>query len=128
MPATLSVPLRKSALLPAAIEQRFQPHHAGSAPDIEGADPFGPVDFVGREAHQIDVGGSTLTGILPTAWVASVCRDAALAAEVADFGQRLDGADFVVGQHDGDQDRVVADGRGQLLRAGCGRPAGRARG
>ena len=61
---------------------------------------------------------STSTGILPTACVASrVQQHAPLLAQLPDLGQGLNGPDLVVGQHDRDQDRVVADGRGQLLDA-----------
>ena len=36
-------------------------------------------------------------------------QDALLAADFPDLGDRLDHADFVIGVHDGDQDRLVGD-------------------
>ena len=59
----------------------------------------------------------TSTGILPTACVASQCKQhAALFAHGRDFGKRLNNADFVVGEHDRDEARVVANGVGNFLR------------
>jgi hypothetical protein len=34
---------------------------------------------------------------------------AALAGDLSDLGERVDGADFVVGEHDGDENRLVGD-------------------
>ena len=42
-------------------------------------------------------------------------QDAALVADLADLGHRLDHADFVVGVHDADQDGLVGDGVAQLI-------------
>ena len=42
-----------------------------------------------------------------------VHRDAALAREACDLGDRLHGAHLVVGEHDGDEGRVGAKGRGE---------------
>ena len=51
-------------------------------------------------------------------------QHAAVVAESPDLGQRLDHADLVVGQHDGDKDRVVAEGLGHAVDHQA-RPAGR---
>ena len=49
--------------------------------------------------------------------MASQCKQhAARFADCGDFGQRLDDADFVVGEHHGDEARVVANGVGDFLR------------
>ncbi len=42
-----------------------------------------------------------------------VQQRASLAAQPSDFGQRGDGPRLVVGQHDGKQDRIGAEGLGQ---------------
>ena len=44
-------------------------------------------------------------------------RDAPFAAECADGTDGLDGADLVVGKHDGHERRVLPDGRGHVLDA-----------
>ena len=69
-----------------------------------------------REAHQIDAERLHIDRNLADGLSSvGMQQHAAVFAEPADLRQRLDGADFVVGQHDGDEDRVVADRRGQAL-------------
>ena len=64
-----------------------------------------------------DVDGDLADGLRGVA----VQRHAALAADRGDLGERLDHADLVVGEHDADQRRVVAERVGDLLRV---EPAG----
>ena len=45
-----------------------------AAADVERADTLGAVDLVAGEREDVDVVGVTLTGILPTAWTASVWK------------------------------------------------------
>ena len=52
MPATLCVPLRRSALLSAADDERFERR---TVSDREHADPLGPTELVGAERQQVDV-------------------------------------------------------------------------
>ena len=46
-----------------------------------------------------------------------VKNNSALAANRAQFGHRLDRADFIVGRHDGNQNRVRADRLFQIVHA-----------
>ena len=58
----------------AAVEQRREPDLGIAAADVQGADPFGAVDFVSGKAQQIDRAGLDVDGTLPTAWAASVWK------------------------------------------------------
>jgi hypothetical protein len=50
-----------------------------------------------------------------------VDRDAVGVGDAGEFGDGLDGAGLVVGQHEGDQDGVRGDRRGQIVRVGQAR-------
>jgi hypothetical protein len=109
-------------LLAAAGDLRFQADRGGAAADVEGADALGAVEFVGREAHQVDAESADVDGDLADGLRGvGVQRDAALTADRGDLSKRLDDADFVVGEHHRDKRGVVADCRGDGLRV---KPAG----
>ena len=58
----------------------------------------------------------TSIGTLPIACTASVWKiNAALAAQLADFGDRLEHADFIVRRHDRDENRLVVHGALQVV-------------
>lgn len=88
----------------------------GAVFDVEEADALGAVDLVAGEAEEVDAeargadieGAGGLDGV-------GVDDDAgvSLAGNVGGLGDGLDGADFVVGGHDGDDDGFGADGLGE---------------
>lgn len=51
IPATFWVPLRRSRLLSATVEDGAEA--VGPPPGHQGADAFGPTEFVGAHGHQI---------------------------------------------------------------------------
>ena len=55
------------------------------------------------------------TGTWPTACTASVWKERPFPAEGRQLRHRLEGADFIVGEHDGHESRVVPQGRAQVL-------------
>ena len=86
-------------------------------PDVEDADALGPLELVGAErdeigAERLDVEVDVRRG-LDRVHV----EDEALAGPDArrDLGDRLDRADLVVGEHDRDEDRLVVEGRLELV-------------
>ncbi len=105
----------QAALVATAMHLRFDAH-ARFAPHIQGADPFRAVSLVCSERHQVNLGlfqvNRHLAGCLRRI---AMENDALAAAQFADFINRLDHADFVVHQHDGDQDRIGTNRFGQLL-------------
>ena len=60
--------------MPAAVEERLEPDLGIAPADVQSADPFGSVELVCRQAQQIDASAWTSSGILPTAWAASVWK------------------------------------------------------
>src|SRR5450830_1609920 len=105
----------QAALMATAVHLRFQAH-ARLAADVQRAHAFRAVGFVGREGHQVDLGllqvDHDLAGRLGSV---AMEDDAFRAAEHADLVDRLDHADFIVHQHDGDQNGVGTHGGSQLL-------------
>ena len=90
-------------------------HNAHSFFYPESADTLGPVQLVCREAHHVDLQivdvdrhlAHSLRGV-------RVQQDALRATHSAHLFQRLDHADFIIGQHHGDQNRVIANCVGNL--------------
>ena len=62
--------------------------------------------------HRVHVDGHVARGLHRV----SVKQNARFMADLADLRDGLDGADFVVGEHDGDKTRVLADRVLDLLR------------
>ncbi len=104
------------ALVPAAVHLRRDLNARALAANIQRAHALGPIHFVPTERQQVDVVldhihrhfAYGLRGV-------GVQQDALGLGDLADLGNRLDDADFVVGVHDADQNRLVGDGRLQLL-------------
>ena len=96
-----------------AVHQLFQAH-AGT--DVQRADALGRVDLVsgdGQQVHsQIVHVDRYLTHRLGTV---GVKQHSPFPGDLAYLFQRLDGADLVVGVHDGNQNRLGSDGIGHLL-------------
>ena len=84
--------------------------------DIDGAHALGGVDLVAGNGQNIDVHGLdvhrhmavSLDGV-------GVEDDALFAAQLADLGDGVDGADLVVGEHDAHHGGVGTDGSFQLV-------------
>ena len=100
--------------MPAAVQQRLQSHRGAPTADIQRANPLGTVDLVGGEAQQVDSQAIDVHGDLAhRLGRVGVQEHASLLADPADLFQRLERADLVVGQHHGDQQRIVANGGGE---------------
>jgi hypothetical protein len=107
----------EAALVAAAVDLRLYPH-ARLAAHVERADALRPVHLVRGDRQQ--VGLELLhVDLYPAAALHRVAveDDAVLLADLGDFPDRLDDADLVVGGHDGDQDRLVADRAAQVVEA-----------
>lgn len=103
-----------SALLLAAVDEVGQ---QDALPDVEGADPLGGVDLVAGEGEHVDLLGLHVDrNVADRLHRVGVEPDAPFAAELADLGDRLDGADLVIRVHDRHERRVGADGVRDLLR------------
>ncbi len=101
-------------LLGAALDQAGE---QDALAGVEGAHPLGPVEFVGRQGEHVDVFRPHVDGQMSRRLHRiGVEKDVLFPADGPDLSHRLDGADLVVGVHDGDQAGVGADGRGHVLR------------
>ena len=114
MPATFSVPLRRPRSWPPPVSWAAgkTPCRATSAPT-----PWGPYALWALRLIRSTPRASRPRGSRPRAWTASVWtrRPRVAGADGAgDRGDVLDGADLVVGEHHGHQDRVGPD-RGSHL-------------
>lgn len=83
--------------------------------DEEGADAFGGAHFVAAEGVEIDAelaqGDGEAAGDLDAVGVE---EGAVFVGDGSEFGQGLEGAEFVVGVHDGDEGRIGAEGLPQV--------------
>ena len=103
-----------AALLCAALDEVRQ---EDALTGVQHADALRAVELVRREGQQVDVlrldVDGQMTGRLHGVGVEQHAR---LAADCANLADRQDGADLVVGVHDGNQARILADGVFHLLR------------
>ena len=101
-----------AALMSAAIDDRRQQDARIAAPDIQSAHALRAVHFVSGQRSDVHIHfvhvERNLSGRLNRIGVE---QHAALARDLPDFLDVLNDADFVVGRHDGDQDRLVRDRR-----------------
>ncbi len=101
-------PGAQARLLSASMQHRGEPRHPATI-DAECANPLGSIHFVCSERQEIDVhgrhvdhlAGRTLGGI-------DVKKDTCLATDAPDRGDVLQRTGLVVGVHDRNQRRVVA--------------------
>ena len=102
--------------MPAAVHLRLEPD-ARLTSHIEGADAFRTVGFVRGQAHQIDWQGREID-IHTTSGLCAidVKNDSAFTAQPADGFDVLDHTNFVVNEHDADQNRVGPDRRCQRIK------------
>ena len=96
-----------------AIEKLAQ---ARSAADVQGADSLWRVELVTGDGEQIHleciyVNRNFARGLHGV----GVKADVSCLGDAADFFERLDGAELVVGVHDGDKNSFLPDGAAQLL-------------
>ena len=104
------------SLVAAAVDQRGDPHARALAAHVEGADALGAVHQVRGarqeiDAHALDI-DRDLAGSLGGVGVED---DPLLLGQLADGRDVLDRPDLVVGEHDGDQDRLVGDRLANLV-------------
>ena len=100
----------------AAVEHRREFNLPRLVPDVQAAASLGSVHFVSAHRQQIDVIclhvdrylADRLRGV-------GVEEDTALMADFADGANILQRADFIVGPHDRDENRVGPNCRAQLL-------------
>ena len=87
-----------------------------AATDVEGANTLRPVNLMSGQAQQVNLkrfdGDRDLPDRLRRI---GVQQYAALLAQLADRGDRVERANFVVGEHHADQDRPRRDRLGNLL-------------
>jgi hypothetical protein len=87
-----------AAFMPAAVHLGDEPDPGTLFPHIEGAHSLGAIHLMSRERHQVDAHGLHVDGNFPDPLCGvAVKQDAFLLG------------DFVVGQHDGNQDSLVRD-------------------
>ncbi len=78
--------------------------------DIKAADPFGTVELVGREAHEVDPGADDVDGDLAhRLHTVGMQQHTPLLADLRDLLDREDGSRLVVGPHDRHERRLVGD-------------------
>ena len=105
----------QAALLRAAEDQVGDLH---ALADVERADALGRVELVAGKAEHVHVpvvhvDGHGAHGLHRV----GVEQHTRFMGNFADLADGLDGADFVVGGHDGDEDRIRADGIFHVLHA-----------
>jgi len=86
--------------------------------DVQRADPLGSLELVGAERHEVGAQRLDVEVDVRRRLDGIDVEQEALARPHArgDLGDRLDRADLVVGEHDRDQDRLVVEGRLELVR------------
>src|SRR6266851_2070894 len=105
-----------AALVAAAVDDGGKLHAGIAAADVQSANALGPVNFVAAHGQQVDVVFLHIDGNLAHSLHAVHGEeDAVLLGKFADFRDRVNYANFVVGVHDGDQNRCGLNGRLQLL-------------
>ena len=109
----------ETALMSPAVHLLGERDAGWAATDPESADAFGPVDFVSGEGQQVDGAAGDVDGEFAHGLGrVGVKEDAVFAAERADFADGLQGANFIVGRHDGDEERPgVFDGAAEIVEA-----------
>jgi hypothetical protein len=101
-------------LMAGAVDQGLQ---CETTSDIERADTFRGVELVTSDGQQIDAEFVDLgRDFSHRLRCIGMDTDPALPRDRADFLDRLDGADLVVGVHDADQDRLRSDGATHVVR------------
>src|SRR5260370_10265260 len=106
-------PGTEAALVMSAIEKLPQ---ARSTADIQGADSLWRIEFVPGNGEEINSQSVDVDRDFPRGlYGVGVEVDVGFLGDAADFFDRLDGAELVVGVHDGGQKGFRPDGAGQIL-------------
>src|ERR1700722_1683348 len=88
--------------------------HAGA--QVQSADALGPVKFVSGDGKQIDAEAVDIDGEFAGGLHGvGVEEDSGGARDLADFFDGLNGAELVVGMHDGDERGIVAHGAANIF-------------
>src|SRR5258708_6874612 len=105
-----------AALVAAAVNDGGNLHPRIFAANIQSADTLGPVHFVPRDRHQVDILFSHIDrNLADSLRGVGVEDDAAFATQLANLGERLQHPDLVVRGHDRHQDRLVVHGALQVF-------------
>ena len=111
MPGTLSVPERMPRSWPPPSMMAESCTRGFLRRTYSAPTPFGPYILCAGDRHEVDVLLDHVDGDFADGLGRVGVEDyAALVTELADFGDGLDDADFVVGEHDRDQDGLVVHG------------------
>src|SRR5208282_4139983 len=109
-------PRAHSAFVAAAVNLRHQLHPRILAAHLQRARAFRPIQLVPGDGRDVDVHLVDVDRNLADRLHGVGMEDhAAFAAQLADFRDWLQYADFVVGRHDRDQDRLVVHGALQVV-------------
>src|SRR5579859_6487154 len=107
-----------AALMAAAVNDGGKLHARIAAPDIQGADALGPVNLVPADGQEVDVVLLNVHGDFANGLHTVYGKEnPALFGNLADFRDGVDDANFVIGVHDGDQNRGRLNGRFQTVQA-----------
>ena len=99
-----------------AVKQRLEPDLAIATTHVESTDPLRPVEFVSRNAQQIDVVGLNIERNLADRLRGIGVEDhTAVATNPANFGDWVNRSDLVIRGHDRAEQRFVREGVGDRL-------------
>src|SRR5262249_38265103 len=102
----------------AAVDEWFQADVRMPSPHVQGADPLGSINLVGAEADQIGPAGFHIEGHFAGRLGGVAMKEYAFfLANRADLGNGMQGADFIIGGHDADENSLIRDGVDKLLGA-----------
>ena len=111
-------PRTHAALVAAAVDDRRQQHARIAAADVERADALRAVHLVRADRRHVDLQVVDVEGHLADRLHrVGMEKDSFLFRDRANLPDRLEHADLVVGHHDRDENRLVADRRFQLVEA-----------
>ena len=109
-------PRAQTQFLTPAVDDRFEPT-ARTAADVQRADALGPINLVRGKRHQVHLQLGQVDGQLAHALRRiDMEQDGAFAAQLADGRDIGNRPDLVIHLHQRDQDGVVTQRVGQLLR------------
>lgn len=99
-------------LLPSTERLRLDTDRLFALMDDQTAYPFGPIELVRREAHEIDSeGGDVERYFADRLGRIDMQQGTGWAADAADGGDVIEGSDFVIAEHDRNQGGLFIDRR-----------------
>ena len=106
----------ETALLTAAENDGCEPNRRSSVADPQRTDTLRPIELVRRGGEEIDIEfGDIHRDLADGLGGVAVNESTARTGEFGRLGQRLDGARFIVREHQGHQDGVVTERVGELI-------------